>query len=232
MGTNRSAARLEGHALPARIAANLPATMSIAFAQQSCDTGNPCTIGMCAADGSCTETTLPDGTACDDGDPCTTGDSCLGATCTGTALPEGTPCTYPDAGLCVSRGVCTMLDEDFSYCNATGVVCPPSGDPCQLSGCDALTGRCVTIPITCPDQCNQVGQCDPGTGQCAYTVKPCAGDCNGDGEVTVNEIITLVNIALGNAGASACPDGIPSGGSVNIALIIQAVNNALSGTCG
>jgi hypothetical protein len=40
-----------------------------------------------------------------------------------------------------------------------------------------------------------------------------------------------VNIALGNADATACPHGIPSGDEVNIALILTAVNNALSG-CG
>lgn len=57
---------------------------------------------------------------------------------------------------------------------------------------------------------------------------PCIGDCNGDQIVTVDEILILVNIVLGNAQASACPDGIPSGVEVDIAVIIQAVNNALA----
>ena len=56
----------------------------------------------------------------------------------------------------------------------------------------------------------------------------CVGDCDGSGDVTVNELITLVNIDLGTADASACPNGIPSGAEVDIALIIQAVNNALT----
>ena len=60
---------------------------------------------------------------------------------------------------------------------------------------------------------------------------PCVGDCDGSGEVPVNEVITLVDIALGNALPSACPHGVPSGAEVNVALIIQAVNNALNG-CG
>jgi hypothetical protein len=59
----------------------------------------------------------------------------------------------------------------------------------------------------------------------------CVGDCDGSGSVTVNKIIVLVNIALGSAQPSACPDGIPSGSEVNVALIIQAVNHALNG-CG
>jgi hypothetical protein len=60
---------------------------------------------------------------------------------------------------------------------------------------------------------------------------PCVGDCNGGGKVTIAEIVTLVKIALGNAGPLACPSGIPSGAAVDIALALGAVNNALNG-CG
>jgi hypothetical protein len=49
--------------------------------------------------------------------------------------------------------------------------------------------------------------------------------------VSIDEIITLVNLALGTVQPSACPHGIPSGAQVDIALIIQAVNNALN-DCG
>ena len=56
----------------------------------------------------------------------------------------------------------------------------------------------------------------------------CVGDCNGDGEVTVDDLLTMVNIALGSAQPSACPHGVSSGAEVDIALIIQAVNNALN----
>ena len=55
----------------------------------------------------------------------------------------------------------------------------------------------------------------------------CHGDCDGSGDVTVNEIISLVNIALGNAKLSDCTNGILSGADVDVVLIIQAVNNAL-----
>lgn len=75
---------------------------------------------------------------------------------------------------------------------------------------------------------------EPTTPTATATITPTpaavlAGDCSGTGSVTISGIITLVNIALGNAAASTCPHGIPSGSEVNIALIIQAVNNALSG---
>lgn len=63
------------------------------------------------------------------------------------------------------------------------------------------------------------------------TPRLCVGDCNDDQSVTVNELITMVDIALGNAQSSACPHGVPSSSQVDIALILTAVNNALSG-CG
>lgn len=58
----------------------------------------------------------------------------------------------------------------------------------------------------------------------------CVGDCGGDGEVTVNEIITMVNIALGTAALDSCPVGdANSDGEITVNEIIQAVNNALNG---
>jgi hypothetical protein len=60
------------------------------------------------------------------------------------------------------------------------------------------------------------------------TSPPCIGNCNGDQAVTVDEILILVNIVLGSAQASACPHGIPSSAEVDIAVIIEAVNNALT----
>jgi hypothetical protein len=56
----------------------------------------------------------------------------------------------------------------------------------------------------------------------------CIGDCKGGQAVTVDEILILVNIVLGSAQPSACPYGIPSGDEVDIAVIIQAVNHALT----
>jgi hypothetical protein len=60
----------------------------------------------------------------------------------------------------------------------------------------------------------------------------CAGDCDGSGDVTVNEVVTLVNIALGTEDPSACPQGIPDGAAVEVTLVVQAVNNALVGCAG
>lgn len=59
---------------------------------------------------------------------------------------------------------------------------------------------------------------------------PCSGDCDGSGTVTVDELITMVNIALGNSPVSACAAGDANGdGQITITQIIAAVNNALNG---
>lgn len=97
---------------------------------------------------------------------------------------------------------------------------------------------CANPPVNGVDQ---RGYARPGTGhtQCsigayeadASSSEPCTADCGGTGSVTVDEIITLVDIALGTAQASACAHGVPSGADVDVALIIQAVDHALNG-CG
>jgi cysteine-rich repeat protein len=75
-------------------------------------------------------------------------------------------------------------------------------------------------------------QCSIGAYEAdAVSPEPCVGDCDGTGSVTIAEIITLVNIALGTTQPSACPHGVPSGADVDVALVIQAVSVALTG-CG
>ncbi len=59
---------------------------------------------------------------------------------------------------------------------------------------------------------------------------PCAGDCNDDGEVTIDELITGVNLALGTAAGNACPACDSNhDGEVTIDEIVAAVNSALNG---
>ena len=61
---------------------------------------------------------------------------------------------------------------------------------------------------------------------------PCVGDCHGNGQVTVDEILTLVNIALGTTDVATCEAGDPNhDGQITVDEILAAVNNALNG-CG
>jgi hypothetical protein len=60
----------------------------------------------------------------------------------------------------------------------------------------------------------------------------CLGDCDGSGEVTVNEIITMVNILLGSQPLQNCPVGDRNGdGEITVEEIIAAVNSLLSSEC-
>jgi hypothetical protein len=64
-------------------------------------------------------------------------------------------------------------------------------------------------------------------------VTACTGDCKGDGQVTVDELLTMVNIALGTAAITACPAGDAGGdGQITVNEIVAAVGNALSGCPG
>jgi Right handed beta helix region len=133
-------------------------------------------------------------------------------------------------------GVDPMLDPDGLTDNGG-----PTQTIALLSGSPAISGGdpdvCANPPVNGIDQ---RGYVRPGVGSTncsigAYEYNSagppsiCVGDCDADGNVFVSEIIILVNIALGNAQPSTCPDGIPSGAEVNVTLIIQAVNAALSG---
>jgi len=67
-------------------------------------------------------------------------------------------------------------------------------------------------------------------GSLPARAQTCPGDCGEDGEVTVNELITCVNIALGESSMDACPAADADGnGAVAINDLIAAVNAALSG---
>jgi hypothetical protein len=70
-----------------------------------------------------------------------------------------------------------------------------------------------------------------GTG--VYTIQQvavCAGDCNMDGQVTVDEVLTMVNIALGTADIVSCPAGDANhDNQITIDEILTAVNNAMNG---
>ena len=60
----------------------------------------------------------------------------------------------------------------------------------------------------------------------------CAGDCNGDGSVTVDEVLKIVNIGLcpecSPSPQTVCASGIPDGTSIDITFIVQAVGYALT----
>jgi len=59
---------------------------------------------------------------------------------------------------------------------------------------------------------------------------PCVGDCDRQGAVTVSSLLTMLNIALGNADVSTCLAGDANGDrEITVNEIIAGVNSALNG---
>jgi hypothetical protein len=55
----------------------------------------------------------------------------------------------------------------------------------------------------------------------------CVGDCNLDGQVTVDEILLAIYVALGNADVSSCK--CPGCGPTIDQIVLGAIGNALEG---
>jgi hypothetical protein len=63
-----------------------------------------------------------------------------------------------------------------------------------------------------------------------FVAPRCPGDCNGDMQVTVDELITLVNIALGTASVDQCRSGdLDFGAEITVDELVTAVRRALEG---
>ena len=67
-------------------------------------------------------------------------------------------------------------------------------------------------------------------GGLALAATTCTGDCANDGEVTIDELLTLVHLALGNSAPSECLAGDGNqDGTITVDEILAAVNAALTG---
>jgi hypothetical protein len=120
-----------------------------------------------------------------------------------------------------------------------------SGPAVDLASADCAQATFLTPEVDAPTTLTfQVfvhgspgGACDisDGTARTSVTVLPqnahlCVGDCNENGNVTVGEILKLVNVALGNEDRSACNSPDADGdGEITVAEILMAVHNALNG---
>jgi hypothetical protein len=71
------------------------------------------------------------------------------------------------------------------------------------------------------------------TATATAALPPCIGDCNHSGEITVNELVAGVDIALGTAPLTTCPAFDCMGtGQVGVSCLIDAVDAALHGCPG
>jgi hypothetical protein len=93
---------------------------------------------------------------------------------------------------------------------------------------NAVDQTCVPQIPPCHDA-NGVSQVVVTDGRVLVT-NGCTGSCDYSGQVTVDKILTMVNIALGNQSIGSCWAGDADGnGQITIDEILAAVNNALNG---
>lgn len=78
------------------------------------------------------------------------------------------------------------------------------------------------------DPNSETGMC--GSGQCASSEHLRRCDCNRDRAVTVDELVTTVNIALGSMGMEMCEESdIDANGRVSVDELVTGINGALTG---
>jgi len=110
---------------------------------------------------------------------------------------------------CVAGNQCNSgFCVDGACCDSA--MCPP-GQFCNLPG---SLGTCAALPVL------PVGS----------TTALCAGDCDCDAHVTVDELLTGINIALGDVVTGACPAFDANGDqTVTVDEVLEATNSALAG---
>ena len=153
----------------------------------SCDTFDPCKVGICLEDGTCEASPGNDGSACHTFNECTTGE-CSDGECVETPANEKGACSPGDlcmeeVGEC-SQGECvgTPIDEGEScrqdllgpclvgVCQNFGPsrICIPApkcsegeNNACVFS-CNFLTGECESVPTRICDTDCTTATCVPG----------------------------------------------------------------------
>jgi len=100
----------------------------------------------------------------------------------------------------------------------------------EESGVDGL-GTALGLGVS-PDGAHVyvAGHADNAVVLLSVNANRCAGDCSGDGQVTIDELLRGVNIALGSLPVSACARLDRSAdGAVSVDEILTAVGSALDG---
>ncbi len=166
------------------------------------------------------------------------------ASCSGQGPKQG-----PDGQLCTADDGTPDAQVNASNFAVTGTATAalvnfPGGDaPIEAStsgspfACGPLAagnpgGAMVVSAFALPDLANLASAAVTLqlAAQPNETTPACTGDCGNDGEVTVNEIIMMVNVALGSQEVSSCGAGDADGnGEITVDEIIAAVNRALNG---
>ncbi len=128
----------------------------------------------------------------------------------GIPLPGGTPCDDGDA--------CTPDDT----CNDAGLCVPGGTNTCSEP---------TETPTPSPTPSIDTPTATPSPTD-SIPAPACVGDCDRDGEVTIAELLQMVNIALDRTAVATCAVADANDdGAVTIEELLMAVSRALAG-CG
>jgi len=141
--------------------------------------------------------------------------------------PGGTRITLPD----IECNNCTLQVIQVMYDK------PPyrlPGDDLYYQCADLVLRR--SVPLTETPTASATPSAEPPTPSpspsSTLPAAVCDGDCDGSNDVSVDEIITLVAIALGTADATNCQPGDKDGsGTIEVNEIVAALLRGLDG-CG
>jgi hypothetical protein len=156
--------------------------------------------------------------------PTITSTPTITGTPTNTPTPTGTPTptnTQPTPTPTVTPGPPAGADD---CCQCPDFCAAPIVGYC--GGCEVVSGASCVGGTSC------IARTPTPTPAPTFTPPRCVGDCNGNGQVTIDDILTMVNMALGNAPVTTCEAGDANhDGQITVDEILTAVNNALNG-CG
>ena len=148
-----------------------------------------------------------------------------------------------DCRICEGQCVhCTFQDDTRTTAHLNGTVAGSTitgsetnetDDSCSFGGDPVCQDLMDCFGSTCSGTFQVMIEGGPPPSPTATptpTPGPCVGACDGGSSVTVDEIITMVNIALGNVTISDCEPGDGNeDGQITVDEILTAVNNALNG---
>ncbi|MFN8627280.1 MAG: hypothetical protein U0587_15010 [Candidatus Binatia bacterium] len=215
----------------------------------ACNNYDPCSAAAKCQSGSCVPTsTKADGTPCAyDG----MGLCMKNAVCQTIPLIGRTICYPPvDENFELIDPtdvvICEDLGQNCMECNPQTGQCtiPKTAGPCETGECNPATGLFQDAPNGTPcdanvctsnEQC-QSGECRTGTAPTptpTFPIPPvssCTGDCGDSGVVTIDNILTMIDIGLGKKPIVECLAGDKSQDfKITVDEILTAIPNALNG---
>jgi hypothetical protein len=160
--------------------------------------------------GQATATVTDSPTAVDTPTPSATALDTATATATGSVTPTGV-------------ATATSTDTPTGISTAT-----PTETPTVVSTATATRTATITPPHTATATPSATHSASPTVTPTTQPVV-CVGDCENDGQVTIDDLVRGVNIALGVLPVTNCPAFDPNNdGEVTISELVTGVNNSLN----